>query len=424
MAASYITSIINLYIFTENRLGTAFGIGTYIRELITALKNSNINICVVNLNSEKPEILSEEIDGIMYWYFPAPVPELRLISYEKQMELYRHNVVYLLRLRIKNNKNLIFHFNYNDSGKLAKELRETFDCNIVSVIHCLEWSFNLFGNITIFKHLLKSLKPEQDELVTERFYNSLNNDKVLFEASDRIICLSENTQQILRNDYLVPFEKTVVIYNGLTNSACNLNKNALMNKYNVPNLPIIIFAGRISILKGLKYALRAFRLVLNTQLCHLIIAGNGEFDSYMEECEDIWLNVTWTGKIDRKKLYDLYCIADIGILPSFTEQCSYVAIEMMMHGLPIIGSTTTGLKEMVIDGDTGLHIPVIEHSDKAEIDSSLLAEKMLYLLQKPDERERMGANARKRYETVYSSEIFRANMLNFYNSLYPIVFEN
>ena len=105
-------------------------------------------------------------------------------------------------------------------------------------------------------------------------------------------------------------------------------------------------------------------------------------------------------------------------MPSFHEQCSYVAIEMMMHGIPLIASTTTGLKEMVTDGVTGMHIPIIEHPDKVEIDTDLLAEKILYMLQHPEYRKRMGANARKRHETVYSSEIFRHNMLDLYRSLF------
>jgi len=39
-------------------------------------------------------------------------------------------------------------------------------------------------------------------------------------------------------------------------------------------------------------------------------------------------------------------------------------IEMMMQSLPVIGNTSTGLKEMIIDGETVLHIPVIEYDDK------------------------------------------------------------
>jgi len=105
-------------------------------------------------------------------------------------------------------------------------------------------------------------------------------------------------------------------------------------------------------------------------------------------------------------------------MPSFHEQCSYVAIEMMMHGLPVIGSTTTGLKEMIEDGETGLHIQTVEYDDRIEIDTTLLAEKILFLLQNPDERLRMGQNARKRYEEKYAMPVFRKNMSDFYHSLF------
>ena len=179
---------------------------------------------------------------------------------------------------------------------------------------------------------------------------------------------------------------------------------------------MIIFAGRLDRIKGLSYALQAFRTVLSVQNCHFIIAGNGDFDVYMKECADIWMHVSWTGLIAKENLFDLYSIVDIGIIPSFHEQCSYTAIEMMMHGLPIIGAA--GIKEMVVDGETGLQIPVMEYDDRAEINTELLAKKMLYLLQHPEERKRMGANARRRYETVYSGEIFRKNMLDFYSSLF------
>ena len=194
----------------------------------------------------------------------------------------------------------------------------------------------------------------------------------------------------------------------------------MRKKWNIPQREkIILFTGRLHAVKGIGYLIRAFRRVLKIiPDCRLIIAGHGQFKDYLPECEDIWMQTTWTGRVNKDKLYELYSIADIGVMPSFHEQCSYVAIEMMMHGIPIIGSTSTGLKEMIIDGETGLHIPVIEYNDRAEIDTDLLAEKMLYLLQHPDERQRMGVNARKRYETVYSAEIFRQNMLDFYQSLF------
>lgn len=70
----------NLYIFDETRRGAVFGVGTYIQELNIALKNSDINICVVHLISTKPQIQIEEIDGIKHLYFPAPIQEQRTLD--------------------------------------------------------------------------------------------------------------------------------------------------------------------------------------------------------------------------------------------------------------------------------------------------------------------------------------------------------
>lgn len=67
----------NLYIFNQTRRGAVFGVGTYIHELVTALKGRDINICVVNLISEKPQIQTEWIDGIQYWHFPLAISDQR-----------------------------------------------------------------------------------------------------------------------------------------------------------------------------------------------------------------------------------------------------------------------------------------------------------------------------------------------------------
>jgi type 1 glutamine amidotransferase len=169
-------------------------------------------------------------------------------------------------------------------------------------------------------------------------------------------------------------------------------------------------------MKGLIYALRAFKIVLNIYPdCRFIIAGSGAFDLHLKECEEIWMNVVWTGMISRENLYELYSVADIGLIPSFNEQCSYVAIEMMMFGLPIIG-THAGMGEMVEKDVTGLLVSIIEYPDRVEIDSSQLAEKILYLLQNPIEAKQIGQNGRMRYLNNYSSEIFRTNMLKIYES--------
>lgn len=407
----------NLYIFNETRQGSVFGVGTYIRELTASLKNSDIRVCVVNINTSYPQIKTEETDGILNLYFPSPIQWSKELP--EQWDLYHRNVVYWLQLHIKDKKNLIFHLNYNQKKGLAIELKKAFNCKVVSTVHYLDWCFKLLGNVTRFRKILETPPTIQENKDIEYFKEIIHKEKEFFQIVDQIICLSNKTRQILQDDYKINFRKIITICNGLTDNNSTDEKASLRKKFHIAqNVPVLLFVGRIDESKGLKYAIQAFRIVLkNFPDCRFIIAGDGDFNVVMQECEDIWINVTWTGLIRKEKLYELYSIADIGVIPSFHEQCSYVAIEMMMHGLPIIG-TSTGLGEMIENNVTGLHIPVIEHIDRTEIDSSLLAENILYLLQHPVEAKQMGENGRRRYLENYTSIIFRENMLKVYNSLY------
>ena len=317
----------NMYIFNETSPTAVYGIGTYIRELTDTLKDSDINICVVHLRSEKSDDVLVESDGIHHLYFPTSINRRSSLDWDRQNELYYRNIVFLLRLQIKNTENLVFHLNHNLCGTLAEELKKTFDCRIVTTVHYLDWCFSLFGNVTRFRKILAMQATDPSDRLKKAIDESYRKDTDLFEKTDHIICLSEKTKHILQYDYKVKPEIITVIYNGLADKKSVSRRSALRKKYGIPDIPIILFVGRIDKIKGLKYALQAFKMVLNTQPCHLIIAGNGAFDLYMKECEDIWLHVAWTGFIGKEKLYDLYSIADIGIMPSFHEQCSYVAID-------------------------------------------------------------------------------------------------
>ena len=407
--------MINLYIFNESSSAAVYGIGTYIHELALAIKLVKINVCVIHLRTYNPDAELSESGGIRHCFISSPIHQNNLLEWDRQEELYYRNVVYLLQLQIKDTNSLIFHLNYNQSTKLAGRLKEVFDCKIITAVHYLNWCFSLSGNITRFRNLLAQM-DNSSELSIQKEYLK---EKELFGLSDKIICLSEVTRKIIHNDYEKELSTISVIYNGLKDVKEKASEKTLRKKYGIPlNVPILLFVGRLDAIKGLNYVISAFNEVLiQYPKSHLVIAGNGSYDTYLKECANNWMQIHFTGLLSKESLYELYSVADIGLMPSFHEQCSYVAIEMMMHGIPIISSTTTGLKEMVEDGITGLHIPIKECSDKVELDSRELVQKILYLLQHPKDRKRMGKNARKRYETVYSADIFRKNMINLYQSM-------
>ena len=220
----------NLYIFCESNRSTVYGIGTYIRELSAALKESDINVCVIYLYTDKPDMETDEkTDGISYWYIPSPVNSILSNDRDRQRALYYRNVLYLLKLHIKDTDRLIFHLNQNKSGKLVEELKKTFDCRVVTTVHYFEWSLNLSGNATCFRKILTSGGYNNNNALNI-VVESYRKEKDLFETADHIISLSKNTQQILQDDYQIKSNKITAIYNGLNNICFPPDKQALRLK--------------------------------------------------------------------------------------------------------------------------------------------------------------------------------------------------
>jgi len=410
----FIVSMINLYIFNESSRASIYGIGTYIRELIETMKDSDINICVVHLCSNKTCMEFEESNGIRRWYIPSPIIELSFDLFW-QYKLYYRNVAYLLQLYIKDTNRIVFHLNYVHNYPLSDELKRVFDCKIISVTHYFD------GNLGNPLQLRAMLKDEEPDNFSEELKITIERGKAYFSSLDRIVCMSNYMYKIMQRYYQLDFDTVKNIPNGIFDKYdITANKKLLRKKWNVPfREKMVLFAGRVDEVKGVFFLIKAFREILKKKPhCHLMIAGSSSnYDMYFQEAKDICTKITFTGLLEMNDLQELYQIADVGVVPSLHEPFGYVAVEMMMHELPIVATATSGLNE-VVDDTCGLKIPIIELPGRDEIDSTLLAQKVLFLLQHPAAARKMGQNGRKRYLKEYSSEIFRKNMLQLYESLW------
>lgn len=221
------------------------------------------------------------------------------------------------------------------------------------------------------------------------------------------------TRELLHKDYDVPYGKMTLIYNGLKDEAVSLSMDARRklktSLWFTEESRIILFVGRLDSVKGVDVLIHAFKRVLEeVPEAHLIVVGDGSYNRYMKACSGIRNKVTFTGKVDKDELYAFYRIADVGVMPSFHEQCSYVGIEMLMHGLPVIGTDTTGLKEMVED----LYcLPLVETEDDISIPMGLLVSWLVELLRKGERDHR----SREKYEKHYSLDQMKNRVLNLYN---------
>jgi glycosyltransferase involved in cell wall biosynthesis len=107
-------------------------------------------------------------------------------------------------------------------------------------------------------------------------------------------------------------------------------------------------------LEGINYLITGFKKVLeNYPDTRLFIAGDGNFNGLLKESSGFWSKINFTGRLDKETLYDFYQMADMGVVCSLHEEFGLVAIEMMMHALPVIVTKTSGLDEIVEDTLSG-----------------------------------------------------------------------
>lgn len=163
--------------------------------------------------------------------------------------------------------------------------------------------------------------------------------------------------------------------------------------------------GRTTLVKGVPYLLNAFTNVVKKYPdCRLVIIGS-VYDpaSILKLSKRIVAKISYTGLVGKDELTQWYKIAEIGLIHSLSEQCSYSGIEMMMHGLPVVASDGFGVRCMFKDG-VNARIAIIGNRKKMRGYETNLTNAILELLISDEQCKQLSKNARKVYDTYHTSE--------------------
>jgi len=387
---------IYIFCFGLNSSGMLYGIGAYIQQLIEFLKNrEGLSLNIVELYSDEKEFCIKENDGYRMLCFPQ-VTYLPDFPYNP---VYYRNVWYILQSFIvpESSDQLIFHLNYNSDHLFINFLKHKYPkCLIFYAVHYL--TYPLFSDD--IKH-------------HESYKKSHENDKLIFSLADKIICLSDTTKELMIKEYGVPDEKIQMIYNGLIDEGALLTEQAKkdlrVRMLLDPDDFILLFVGRVEAVKGVDFVIEGFRKILDIYPnARLIIAGNGTLHKYIVEADGCWSRITFTGHLKKEKLYDFYRIADVGVIPYFKEQCSYVVIEMMMNSLPLV--TTDEVFGMLEPVNTEYAVPVQREEGKFCISVDKLVDKILKAFQ----AKQYQSDIRKNYENRFTLSKMKNNYFNLY----------
>ena len=308
---------------------------------------------------------------------------------------------------------IIFHFNNLIVDEWGPFLRKLYPAaKIVCTVHYLSWYYSLKGNKNLFYKVIETKGMETLHPKSQYTYTYFKKNALSLRCCDYVIVLCNETYEMLRDIYGVEENKLYLIPNGikpLKHLVKRRHDNTTIN---------IIYVGRIDEIKGVVYLAKAFSIVKRSHKdVNLHLIGDAEDCDYLQQCLAVCPNIMYHGRLSHKELEAYYSTSDIGVIPSFHEQCSYSLIEMMAYGLPVIGTNATGMDEM-LSVTPNSKIPIeLAFNDESEFVEKLAATIVRYI-RNPELRKKDSFLIYSAYNEKYTIDIFNKNMYGLLKNMY------
>src|SRR5215469_6192979 len=309
-------------------------------------------------------------------------------------------------------------------------IRRSIDFNTVGVdadvVHCHTW-YTHFGAIlakinyhipmALTVHSLGPLRPWKREQLGYGYDCSSWLERTAMEMADAIIAVSQETGRGGLRLFDVDAKRIGIIYNGIDPEEYYPRESRdQLAKHGIdPNKPFILFVGRIARQKGIIHLVNAIKYMepgFQVVLC----AGAPDTPEIAEEMKRAVAEaqskrdgVIWIEKmVPKDVVYQLYTHAAVFCCPSIYEPFGIINLEAMACETPVVASAVGGIKEVVVDGETGFLVPLeqLQESPFEPVDpekfSRDLASKINVLMKDPELRQRFGEAGRKRAVEKFS----------------------
>ena len=315
------------------------------------------------------------------------------------------------------------------------------------LVHSHTWYANLAGHLAgllhgvphvISAHSLEPLRPWKAEQLGGGYALSSWAEKTAYEAASGIIAVSNGMREdILRCYPAVDPERVKVVHNGIDLEAwkhpqgqeADAQAAATLKRLGIdPDRPTIVFVGRITRQKGLPHLLRACeQLPADVQV--ILCAGapdtpeiKAEVEGLVARLREKRTGVVWIEEmLPRPELIAVLAASDVFVCPSVYEPLGIVNLEAMAVGLPVVGSATGGIPDVIVDGETGLLVPIeqVQDGTGTPIDPARfeadLAERLTTLVTDTEAAKAMGQSARRRVEEHFAWEAIAQRTMDVYN---------
>lgn len=356
----------HIYIIDEYISSKQNGVGTYVRHFAQMFDATDTQVNIISFNAEVKELCISADNGIYRYDIPFCAQGDFLNIGELEFSL--------LSLYIEDKYNNIFFVNHSPCVGLLKAIRANIPkSKIVFTIHDQGWTIPLLGNSKCLEELKRNRLVKIEGLnhrVASFVVKYCNEEKKMYNIVDAIICLSRSTYQLLHDFYGIDYHKLYFIPNCLP-KAINIPFIEKDEARKILHLndseKVLLYVGRTSKAKGIIELLRVFeRICYKIKNVRLVIVGEvHSLEEFTKLTPTSCSQITYTGLISSERLALWYASADIGIIPSYTEQCSYAALEMMHTPGVVVTTDGWGLDE-VFNDKNAIIAPIQRKSNEIE----------------------------------------------------------
>lgn len=255
--------------------------------------------------------------------------------------------------------------------------------------------------------------------------------------ADAVVAVSASVRQLLIEHLGVAPGKAHVVHNGFEASRFSLPASrataARLAELVGPGAPLVVFAGRLTLQKGVLPLVRALQHATAT-FPELTLALAGvtfdragetderralldELDSVLAAAPDLRRHLRPLGNLARDELAALYQRATVAVVPSVYEPFGYAAVEAMAASCPVIASDVGGLPEIIEHERTGLLIPVARDQAPHRVDESALTEALLRIAREPTWAAQLAAAGAQVVAERFTRERMATEMLAVYRAV-------
>ena len=179
-----------------------------------------------------------------------------------------------------------------------------------------------------------------------------NREREGMHKADRIIAVSEFTKNTIVSNYGIDPNKVTVVHNGNSPLVKNQSiKYSYLHELRKHNKKIVLYAGRITIQKGVDYFIRAAKKVLDYEPdVYFIVAGTGDMENQIITLANdlgIGNKFIFTGFYTGEEFSEFLSVSDVFVMPSVSEPFGVTPLESMSSGTPVIVSKQSGVSEVI-----------------------------------------------------------------------------